>query len=143
MRVGTLMHLTRAQRRLLLEATGELARASLELRFGRSAKRFGKLGTTADAALTPPVVDPAVRREVGRVGRAVTLVAGRVPWHPTCLRQALAARRMLARRNIPCRTHVGVVDPRSLSAHAWVTVGDLIVVGAHGAGDTTPLAAFG
>lgn len=143
MSVGALVGLTRAQRRLLLEATGELARASLELRFGRSAKTFAKLGTSPAPALIEPMIDAAARREAGRVGRTVTLVAGRLPWHPTCLRQALAARRMLARRSIPCRTHVGVVDPRSLSAHAWVTAGDLIVVGSQGAADATPLAVFG
>ena len=59
----------------------------------------------------------------------VTRVAALLPWHPTCLRQALAVRWMLRRRAAPSTVHLGIADVASMDAHAWVTVHDVIVVG--------------
>ena len=76
-----------------------------------------------------------------RVGRAVELVAARLPWHPTCLPQAIATRAMLRRRGIPCETHLGVHKTRPLGAHAWVTVNGVAVQGGAVAG-VTEVASF-
>jgi hypothetical protein len=64
------------------------------------------------------------------MGRMVTRVAALLPWHPTCLRQAMAVRWMLRRRAVPTLTHLGIADVASMDAHAWVTVHDVTVVGA-------------
>lgn len=63
------------------------------------------------------------------VGRAVTRVARRLPWHPACLPQAVATRAMLRRRGIECVSHVGVVRTEPFQAHAWVTVNGCVVQG--------------
>jgi hypothetical protein len=63
------------------------------------------------------------------VGRAVERVARISPWRPRCLPQAIATRRMLKRRRIPSRGHLGVVGTAPLSTHAWVTVDGAVVQG--------------
>jgi len=67
--------------------------------------------------------------EAALVGYAVTRVARLLPWHPTCLPQALAARTMLRRRGIACVSHLGVIQTQPVKAHAWVTVNGAIVQG--------------
>lgn len=49
----------------------------------------------------------------------------------SCLTQAIAARRMLARRDVPSTLRIGVAkgDDAHLQAHAWVESGDDVVVG--------------
>ena len=64
-----------------------------------------------------------------RVGRAVERVARVLPWRPPCLPQAIATRRMLRRRHISSRGHLGVVGTAPLSTHAWVTVHGAVVQG--------------
>ena len=78
-------------------------------------------------AATPAERD--LLRTGARVGRMVTRVARILPWHPSCLRQALATRWLLGRRKVPCVMHLGVADVASMDAHAWVTVGGFTVVG--------------
>lgn len=120
-----------------VEAAVELLRASVELRLRRdSVSLLGELD-----ADPPAPVDPDRLREAKRVGYVIGAGAARLPWHPNCLPQALAAHRMLRRRGIPSRLHLGVAAGRE--AHAWVTVGDRAVIGAAGRERFVPLAAFG
>jgi hypothetical protein len=122
-----------------LEAAAQLTRASLELRLRPSERTARLLGTPGDGPDSR--VEPAEGREAERVGRAVAFVAARLPWHPACLPQALAARRMLGRRRIACRLRLGVSDPAA-TAHAWVTVEDVPVIGRAGLERLVPLAEF-
>jgi Transglutaminase-like superfamily len=126
-----------------LEAAAELARASVELRFLPSARTLALLGEPQTDDRPDQRVGAERLHEAARVGGTVTRVAGLLPWHPTCLRQALAAQRMLGRRNIPSRLHLGVAAPAVGIAHAWVTVEDRPVVGRPGIERVVPLAAFG
>jgi hypothetical protein len=130
--------LARSYQRLLLasEAAGSLIVASVVLR------------VRGDRDLTPllgvahvPSVHPAPRRDrdAERVGRAVSRVARLLPYHPTCLRQALATRWMLRRRGIACEAHLGVVTTEPFEAHAWITVGGTVVQGGP-VGDATEIA---
>jgi Transglutaminase-like superfamily len=125
-----------------VEAAVQLTRASLELRLRPASRTIALLGEHQPDARPDEVVGVAAMREAERVGRAVARVSGVLPWHPTCLRQALAAQRMLRRRKIACRLHLGVTHPRIGTAHAWVTVGDRAVVGRAGIESLVPLAAF-
>jgi hypothetical protein len=126
---------------LLLEAAVELARASMELVLLPSDRIVPRLG---DHAGSPePPVGPAQSGAAARVGAAVAAAARRLPWRPTCLRQAVAAGRMLHRRGIGSRIHLGVAaEPGALAAHAWVTVGGRVVLGGRGAERFTAVAAF-
>lgn len=88
------------------------------------------------------VGDPVLLR---RIGRAVTVAARNVPWNAVCLPQALAAKAMLARRGLGASFRLGAGLDRQgkLVAHAWLVVGDTVVVGAGGISDITPLTRFG
>jgi hypothetical protein len=120
-----------------VEAVAELLRASVELRLRRNTAALLGEPERDD----PGPVDPARLSEAKRVGHVVGAGAARLPWHPSCLRQALAAQRMLRRRGIPSRLHLGVIAGGE--AHAWVTVGDRAVIGGGGSDRFVPLAAFG
>ncbi len=76
--------------------------------------------------------DEATARELAearRIGAIVERVAGKLPWHPVCLPQAIATRWLLRRRHIRCDSHVGITSTQPLEAHAWVSVGDVVVQG--------------
>jgi hypothetical protein len=132
--------LSRAERRSAAEAAVALTRASIELRM-HSERAVGLLGRVSRGEAEPDATDAQVR-EALLVGRVIAGVARRLPWHPTCLRQALATQRMLRRRGIDCQIHLGVTGASDPAAHAWVTVGGRPVVGGQGIERFVPLAAF-
>jgi hypothetical protein len=80
-----------------------------------------------------------------RVRRAVTTAADNVPWNAVCLPQAMAAKIMLARRGCRSSLHLGAdFDGQStLTAHAWLVAGDIVVLGAAGIPGKSPFASFG
>jgi hypothetical protein len=129
------------ERRLAVEAMTELTRASLELRLMPKRKSVALLGTVSRGR-TDEHVAAAELQAARRIGYAVARQARRLPWQPTCLRQALAMRRMLDRRNIPGRLHLGVRGRAEREAHAWVTVAGQPVLGGQGIESYVPLAAF-
>ena len=124
-----------------IEAVVQVTRASVELRVLPSRRTVRLLGAHQPAGADAQVPDDRLR-EALQIGGAVSRVSRRLPWHPTCLRQALAAQRMLRRRGIACKLHLGVTSPGALEAHAWVTVGGEAVVGRPGLERFVPLAAF-
>jgi hypothetical protein len=136
----TFLSLPAREQRLAVVAAWELTRASLELRL-RSRTAAARLGPVSHGDSAPSASDPQLH-EARLIGRAITLVAHRLPWHPTCLRQALAAQRMLRRRGIGSELHLGVTGASEAGAHAWVTVGGEPVVGGQGLERFVPLAAF-
>jgi hypothetical protein len=137
----TALRLPPADRQRVLEALVELTRASLELRLLPSARTVGLLGTV-DGDAAGSAATGGQLQEATLVGQAVARVAARLPWQPTCLRQALAGKRMLRRRHIPARLHLGVTSPTEGRAHAWVTVAGQPVIGGRGIERFVPLAAF-
>lgn len=75
------------------------------------------------------------------VGRRVTRIAHRVPWTTTCLVQAVAGFLLLKRRGIASTIQFGVnLDHETFAAHAWLLVGDKIILGKSGASTFHPLA---
>jgi hypothetical protein len=118
-----------------------LTRATLELRLLPSRRTSALLGAVQHGTHEQEA-GPDETREAQLVGVAVAGAARRLPWHPTCLRQALAAQRMLRRRGIDSRLHLGVTGATATEAHAWVTVAGRPVVGGQGLERYVPLAAF-
>jgi hypothetical protein len=130
-----------AHRMRVVEAALQLVRVSVELyrrRAGGTVELLGRVRTDADATM----VSAAQLAMASRVGFAVSRAADRLPWHPTCLRQAIAAQRMLRCRGIPARLHLGISTASSSEAHAWVTVGARQVIGHAAPGSFVPLAGF-
>jgi hypothetical protein len=149
------------RRVLVAEAAIELCRAGVELALRTDGGTVRLLGTATparvgaangvDGTSSEPVGDdaPDVRppddtdaHRAVAVGRAVRRAAQRLPWRPTCLPQALAARRMLGRRDVAAAVHLGVRDAGVDAAHAWVTAGGRVVVGAAQHRRFTPVATF-
>ena len=66
-----------------------------------------------------------------RVGYAVTAAAAHVPWRSDCFPQTIAARMLLKGYDHPSAIHLGVerVGDSDLAGHAWLTCGDVVVVG--------------
>jgi len=84
--------------------------------------------------------------EAKRIAHAMGRVERRLPWRSPCLARALAARFMLRRRGVASVLHFGVVlsqgPDRSMTAHAWLTVGPVGVVGVAEAEGFSEIAGF-
>ena len=78
------------------------------------------------------------------VRRALLRAGNRLPWQPSCLVRAVAARLMLWRRRIPSVLHLGArnASETELAAHAWLRCGEIDVVGVEGASEYAPIVAF-
>jgi hypothetical protein len=133
--------LSGADRRLLLEAAAALlwARGSLLLMpFARLAARLG-----VPRAETLRESSPGQSAEAVRVRWALGAVARRLPWDSSCLVRALAGRRMLARRGVPCTLYLGVRRTGgSLEAHAWLRCGNGYISGDDGMAGFTPIYSY-
>lgn len=96
---------------------------------------------TPDAEPCPPR-SSSNTRAVG-VGRAVTAASRRLPWHSTCLMQAVAGRLMLMRRGIPSMLTIGVASHEGrLGAHAWLLAYDEVICGGQEAPAFVPIVRF-
>jgi hypothetical protein len=132
----------RAMRRVYLrEAAVMLVLARLVVRFVSPARIF------AWADRPPRRLRRFATDEIGWVSWAVENL-GAKPWmNALCLPRALAAHAMLRRRGIASRLCLGVARERgaagTLSAHAWVEIGDDKIVGGAEADAFTRLATFG
>jgi len=93
-----------------------------------------------------PVRRPfAARPEAAEaIGRAVAAAACRAPWPILCFEKGLAAHAMLRLRGRPSVLYYGgrMDASRGLTAHVWVEVGGLGVVGAREAAGYAVLATF-
>ena len=71
------------------------------------------------------------RRWVFRVAGGIHRTYLRLPWHSTCLVQAIAAMLMLQRRGLDSTLYLGVAREGDvdLAAHAWLRSGDVLVTG--------------
>lgn len=118
---------------LALEAAAELARARVDtLRHASRYTRF--LGSFGEQ--TQVVREDQQTRAV-EIGDIVARVAARMPFRALCLQQALAVRRMLARRSVPTTVYLGLAQDAGMrsdptageAAHAWVKTGDRVISG--------------
>jgi hypothetical protein len=140
-RVSTLMRQPWTRKRLVVEAAWDLAVARLSVvRRGQ----FVAIDRLADRVVDLPESNDDAPMTVRDIGWAVEAGARTLPWNTLCLTQAIAAGRMLARRDIPSLLHVGLDrdDRDGLRAHAWVTAGRKIVVGGAEVGQFARLTAY-
>jgi hypothetical protein len=117
------------RRRLLAEAAVALLCANIRVRTTRGARLAQALGQPQPTAM--PILSPVQLRHARDVGWAIELLAVRGPLRTECLGQALAARRLLQRRQVPCRLTVGLgrAPDGRLRAHAWLQAGAYTVTG--------------
>jgi hypothetical protein len=91
---------------------------------------FVPAGTTIAPDRTP--LDAQQRAVAIATGSVVALVARAAGYEATCLSEAIAARLMLRRRDIPTVLHFGVSHPNGeerLEAHAWLEADAINVTG--------------
>lgn len=69
-----------------------------------------------------------------RVSREVNRIADKTPWDSKCLVRALAAQRILKRRNVSTTLYLGVgkEETDKMIAHAWLRCGSYYVTGGTG-----------
>jgi hypothetical protein len=120
------VHLGRRRQILVLESLAAIAASSAAVRFlpFRWAIRIGSRKLSKAAA--------ADRNEILRDARwSIEAVAARVPWRAVCLQQGLALQWMLRMRGIDAVLHYGLAKEKGeeLEAHAWVAVGDNLIIG--------------
>ncbi len=78
------------------------------------------------------------RELLEQIGKSVQRASANVPWKTRCFVEAIAAKRMLKRRNIKSTVYLGITKSNQegqhppLSAHAWIACGDFIVTGKQG-----------
>jgi len=134
-RVAAFWNLSAGDRHLLLAAVATLALCQLALRF----LSFQKLQLWAGR------VKPGARPGAGTVEAsswAVHAAARRMPW-VTCLGRALALQRLLAQRGHASELRVGVAKAgQDFSAHAWLVVGDRVLIGDEDLDQYTALASW-
>lgn len=121
------LRLTGTERLLLAEAVMLLGMARLAILcmpFRRLVSYLGVVKATA-----PPALQPVKYELVSQVSWAVQTAARRVPWQAVCLPQAIAAKLMLRRRGVASALYLGLLKQTGLQAHAWLTVGDVMVTG--------------
>ncbi len=81
-----------------------------------------------------PTLTPAQVRHVYEIRWAIQAVSRRLPAPPTCLMQALAAKALLGRQQIPATLYLGVAPQATsaalpINAHAWLRCGPHWVTG--------------
>lgn len=92
---------------------------------------FVPAGTTTIAPARTPL-DAQQRSVVIATGSVVAHVSRAAGFEATCLSEAIAARLMLRRRDIPTVLHFGVCRPNGeerLEAHAWLEADAINVTG--------------
>lgn len=132
------MKMKTLQRRLLREAAIALALARLAVRVLPAAR------IVAWARRPPKRIKRFAMEEAGNVSWAIETIGARRWMQTKCLARALAAQAMLRRRGIASRLCLGVArEGQALSAHAWIEIGQDMIVGGAEAPRFTRLIEFG
>lgn len=101
----------------------------------------------ASSGITPqtPVLDPQQRIRAQQVGIVITMAARYTPWDSNCFPQGIVACLLLRLYQVPYSICFGLgrkADDAVLIAHAWVTAGQVPVVGSLGAQRFTTVGVF-
>jgi hypothetical protein len=126
----------------LVEATVFLAlmRAALLL---VSFKRIAKvLGTHMDVSDEFSLIESDKLPAVVLASKSVKAMSHNLPWECKCLVQAAALKLMLKRRGVDSTLYLGVAKKDNFMAHAWLRVGDAVVIGGNGLDEYTVLSFF-
>jgi hypothetical protein len=131
-RFATLIRQPRRRQSLAAEAAWRMALARASIRRHGQHGALAVVGNRGD--VDSAAVDDGLKPLLRDLGWAIEATAKTLPWNTECLTQAIAAARMLSRRDIPWQIHVGLAraDDEELIAHAWVSCGTRVLVGGAG-----------
>jgi hypothetical protein len=81
---------------------------------------------------SPEKTIPRNRERARQVARGIHYTFLHLPWHSTCLVQAIAGMMMLKRRGQESTLYLGIgrEQNEAFGAHAWLRSGDVVVTGA-------------
>lgn len=121
--------LTSYEKKLFLEALYYLAASRLLLIFKPFKKIAPDLGNNIDNKGCK--LSEMDMEGIKNISKMIQIASKNVPWNSKCLVQAITAKAMLSRRNIPCTIYFGLAEDseNKLIAHAWVKCGEIIVTG--------------
>lgn len=107
----------------------ELTKACLELKFKTFETIAGSLGQQKSESSHKEHSAEQLQYE-RLLKRLIQRIANLVPWRCVCFPQAIAAQRLLNKREIANTLYLGLKkDNAELKAHAWVRAGTYIVTG--------------
>lgn len=126
-------------------ALGQLLLAAWRVKYQPWSRLAAHLGAqNQETALN---LTPAQETVVREVRWAIQTISRRLPYPPTCLMQALAAKALLAQYHIPATLYIGVAPQqtaeRPINAHAWLRCGPHLVTGQHEQQRYRPLVWYG
>jgi hypothetical protein len=111
---------------MLVHATVWLALARILVLATPFRKLAGWLSSENSAAIGDPDSELLLR-----IGYAVRAAANNVPWRSDCFPQSIAGLMLLRHHGCGSTIHLGVerVSSNELAGHAWLTCGDIVVIG--------------
>ena len=138
-----LLALSWSDRFLLIEAWINLGAARLALLtvpFKHIAPRLGRQLPPDHPVRDLPTIPPVARR----IAWAIDVMSPRTPWESACLAQAVAGKFMLRSRGLSSRLFLGTRKDETgdLAAHAWLQLGQEILLGGGGRPTFTALSSF-
>ncbi|WP_246202484.1 lasso peptide biosynthesis B2 protein [Virgibacillus doumboii] len=130
-KVNILLSLNMEMKVLLFEAYFYLA-------WGRMLKGmpFSKIAPSLGEKMkeTSTNLNPEYRRKLGGISQAIQIMSKYTFWESECLVKAIAAMKMLEKRDIESTLYLGMAKDESgqLIAHAWLRSGPFYITGAAG-----------
>lgn len=130
-KVKLLLSLDIAEKWILLEAYTYLAWARI-----LKARSFSKTAPSLGEEMqeTSPEPNPEDIRTIKGISQAIRIMSKYTFWESECLVKAIAAMKMLEKRNIESTLYLGMAKDESggLIAHAWLRSGPFYISGAEG-----------
>ncbi len=83
---------------------------------------------------TNEISSKRTRQKSIRIARAIRTISEHMPWECKCLVQAMAGKIMLRNRKVTTTLYLGVSKKETgeLNAHAWLRMGELVILGGGG-----------
>ncbi|WP_226667516.1 lasso peptide biosynthesis B2 protein [Metabacillus litoralis] len=106
---------------------------------------FSKLATMLGEHMKETTYDLKADKQILRnISQSIKIMSPYTFWESQCLVQAIAAMKMLEKRNIECTLYLGTAKEESgeLIAHAWLRSGSLFITGFEGKDKFTVVGKF-
>ncbi len=82
-------------------------------------------------ASTNEISSKRTRQKAIRISRAIRTISDHMPWECKCLVQAMTGKIMLRNKNVSTTLYLGVSKKENgdLNAHAWLRMGEFVILG--------------
>lgn len=130
MKISSFFKVSHAERFMFFEALVFIAFARIAIRFYSFKKLMNYLGEP-QKELPIEELNLEQRRYYRKIGKSIRRASKVAFWRTVCYEQAVTAKLMLRRRNIPSTIYIGMMkeEQKGLEGHAWIRTGDYIVTG--------------